>query len=256
MSLANSEYCASDLPKSTKFSESCDTLIIKLSAIASIIIVIYWPLACSVALIILGNLIIKLFLFIFVFIWFDITNSAVFCLVTQITYSVVDALNLLEANASVLAAYVSQGYPATILGDLNFPDINWSADPAVATNIYSSAMVGLFIAWDMIQIASVPTRGNSFLDIIITITPSVFNDCCLLPPIDKSDHANVVSSLSFLLHTSQNGNKRRKRINYDTLQQRLSAINWQIFLAASVDFNDIWNIFQETLNKTIDDCAI
>ena len=37
MCLINSDYCASELAKLTKFPESCDTLIIKLSAIASVI---------------------------------------------------------------------------------------------------------------------------------------------------------------------------------------------------------------------------
>ena len=91
-----------------KFPESCETLKIKLSTIATVIIAIYWPLACSVA----------------------------------------DTLNLLEAIIDALAAYVSQGYHTTILslGDLNFPDINWSADPAVVTNVYSSALAELSIA--------------------------------------------------------------------------------------------------------------
>ena len=40
MCLVNNDYRANELPKSTKFPESCDTLIIKLSAIASVIIAI------------------------------------------------------------------------------------------------------------------------------------------------------------------------------------------------------------------------
>ena len=128
MCLFNSDFCANELPNSTKFSESCDTLIIKLSAVASVTIAIYWPPICSGA----------------------------------------DTLNLLKAIEDALVAYVSQGYHSTIFGDLNFPEINWSADPAVATNVYSSTLIELSIAWDVTQIVSEPTRGNSFLDIIIT----------------------------------------------------------------------------------------
>ena len=70
MCLVNSEYYASELSKSTKFLELSDTLIIKLSAIMSVIIAIYRPPACSGA----------------------------------------DTLNLQEAIEDALAAYVSQGY--------------------------------------------------------------------------------------------------------------------------------------------------
>ena len=101
----------------------------------------------------------------------------------QATCSCADTLNLLEAIEDDLTTYVSQNCHATILGDLNFPCINWSTNPAVATNAYSSALVELSIVWNMTQIISEPTRGNSFLDIIITTMPSVFSDCSLLPPI-------------------------------------------------------------------------
>ena len=154
-----------------------------------------------------------------------------------------DTLNLREGIEGALAAYVSQGYHSTIPGDLNFPDINWSADPAVATYVYSSALVELSTAWDMTQIILAPTRGKSFLAIIITTTPSVFSDCHLLPPVGKPDHDIVFCSLNLPLYACQNGNKLRKCINYDNFQQRLSAINWQILLAASVDINDMRNIF-------------
>ena len=185
MCLVNSDYCASELPKSTKFPESCDTLIIKLSAIVSVIIAFLRPPAWSGA----------------------------------------DTLNLLETIENALAAYVSQGYHAIVLGDLNFPDINWLVDSAVVTNVYSSALVELSIAWDMTQIVSEHTRENSFLDTIITTTPSVFSDCRLLPPVGKSDHDIVVCSLNLPPQACQNGNKLSKHINCDTLQQRLSAIN-------------------------------
>ena len=85
--------------------------------------------------------------------------------------------------------------------------------------------------------------------------PSVFSDCRLLPPVGKSDHNVVVYSLNLPLRVCQDGNKLNKRINYDTLQQRLTAINWQILLAASINVNDMWNIFQETVIKAIDDCT-
>ena len=95
----------------------------------------------------------------------------------------------------------------------------------------------------MIQIVSEPTRGNSFLDITITTTPSMFSDCRLLPPAGKSDHNIVVYSLKLPLRTCQNGNNLSKRINYDTLQQRLNAINWPMLFIVAVDINIMWNIF-------------
>ena len=106
MSLVNSDHCANELPKSNKFPESCDTLIIELSPIASVIIAIYRSPICSCA----------------------------------------NTLNLLEAIEDALATYISQGYHATILGNLNFPDINCSADPAVETNVYSSVLIEISIA--------------------------------------------------------------------------------------------------------------
>ena len=73
-------------------------------------------------------------------------------------------MNLLEVIEDALTNYVSQGYQATLHGHLIFPGINWSADPAVVTNVDLSALVELTIAWNTTQIVSEPTREDSFLD--------------------------------------------------------------------------------------------
>ena len=84
----------------------------------------------------------------------------------------------------------------TILGDINFPDINWQTDPPLAKSHMSESLIELTAAWDMTQIVPEPTRGSNYLDIILTTLPFVYSNCRIMPPVFSSDHNLVICNVT------------------------------------------------------------
>ena len=59
------------------------------------------------------------------------------------------------------------------MGDMNFPDIDWLDDPPSARTEGSKAFVGTYVAWNLSQILQGPTKGLSWLGLILATDTSV-----------------------------------------------------------------------------------
>jgi hypothetical protein len=160
---------------------------------------------------------------------------------------------LVEAFDSVL----SLGYHTTILGDLNLPEILWHSDPPCAVCPNAVWLVELAASWDMSQIVPEPTRGASYLDIILTTSPSAFHHCRTQAPVSSSDHNLVICKMSAPnRYTKQySGRCVAQRINYDALQSHLVSVDWSL-LPISSDIDTLWQSFYSILNQAIASCTI
>ena len=87
-----------------------------------------------------------------------------------------------EANRSVL-----------VMGDFNYPDINWNTLKA-DSNGYK--FLKLVMDCYLEQHVSVPTRDNNILDLILTNEMSVKDGIHMLAPVDNSDHIYVRKLIS------------------------------------------------------------
>jgi hypothetical protein len=142
----------------------------------------------------------------------------------------------------------------TVLGDLNLSDINWHCDPPKARNTSSNALLELAAAWDLTQLVPEPTRGSSWLDLILTTFPSFYSNCRVVAPVATSDHDTVVCyiNLSKRLKTCS---APVKRIDYTALQCHLASINWTSIFSVNTDINWMWDAFSSTLVSAIEACS-
>ena len=158
---------------------------------------------------------------------------------------------------------LSLGYHTTILGDFNLRDIDWRADPPQAAGV-SAELVNLAALWDMEQIVPEPTRGTSFLDIILTTSPEAYKHCSTQPPVSRSDHSLVICKLAAPRRYSQESAEHRSNVhkmaapnftlaNYDEIARKLSSIDWSALLSRSLYVNDMWNAFSDAILTVIKD---
>ena len=141
-----------------------------------------------------------------------------------------------------------------IIGDMNFPDIDWLDDSSSARIVGSKAFVGMYAAWNLSQIVHGPTRGSSWFDLILAMDTSAFTNSRIDLLVSSSDHCLVVSDV--MLPQRIRANYATQRIiEYAALQKQFNAIDWPIEFVATVDVNRTWEIFQTLLINAIDSCS-
>ena len=111
-----------------------------------------------------------------------------------------------------------------ILGDFNFPDINWSTGTAMHNDCLHNEftkMVRDNFLWQMVEF---PTRGANILDLLLTNIPHKVKDVCVFDDILKTDHKLIDFNLSFII------NKKRpvKRIVYNWKKADISGLKQSI----------------------------
>ena len=85
------------------------------------------------------------------------------------------------------------GSHVLIMGDFNYPDVDWSSGP-VAASVHSSADEFVHTLEDcfLAQHVLVPTRGDSILDLILTRDPDLVSDVKTLHPLGNNDHNMIL----------------------------------------------------------------
>jgi len=79
--------------------------------------------------------------------------------------------------------------PLLIMGDFNYPDINWET---LQSGPNGKDFVKLVLDCYLEQHVCEPTGLNNILDLVFTAELNVKNDITILPPINNSDH-NVLT---------------------------------------------------------------
>jgi len=79
--------------------------------------------------------------------------------------------------------------PLLIMGDFNYPDINWET---LQSDPNGKDFIKLVLDCYLEQHVCEPTRLNNILDLVFTAELNVKNDITILPLIDNSDH-NVLT---------------------------------------------------------------
>ncbi len=164
--------------------------------------------------------------------------------------TVSDTASLITGLEEILAL----GHHTTIMGDFNFPKIDWLADPPTADNDVSNAFVEMCAAWNLTQIVPGPTRGANWLDLLLTTTTSAYCNCRVEPPVCTSDHQLVVCQFTSPRIKPKSG-MTNKQIDYAALQQWLEGVNWTQLYANSTDVDRMWGVFQATIVNAIDNCS-
>ena len=82
-------------------------------------------------------------------------------------------------------------HPILIMGDFNYPDINWLS---LTADNKGNKFIKLILDCYLEQQVHLPTRSNNILDLVLTSEVAIKEDICVLPPISNSDHNVLIWS--------------------------------------------------------------
>ena len=94
----------------------------------------------------------------------------------------------------------------------------------------------------MTQVVCEPSRGENWLDLIITSTLSAYKKCHVHVPVASSDHNLISCEINIPQRIRLNCPKyvcTQTHINYGLLQLKLESITWSSRLPVISDVNDM-----------------
>src|SRR5277367_6038800 len=150
-------------------------------------------------------------------------------------------LNFLNIFTDVLDKFW-QLHPV-IIGDFNYPDINWNVSPPMANSYAGSAFLEVHDHYSFLQHINFNTRfrdgvAPSLLDLLITDCEAHVEDISSFPPIHKSDHVTIcwkVLAIS-VIRGENNSPLYKATIDFSTLNADLEDCDW----ATLMNRNDVW----------------
>jgi hypothetical protein len=159
----------------------------------------------------------------------------------------------LQTLINVTNLAISVPHPTLIIGDFNFPHIDWVNN--VTTCSLENTFLHFCTANALTQCVESPTRNKHILDLILTNDPTLICgvDTTLNPV--SSDHLAVSFHLCFPLpnkstpHTFPNYNKITL-LDHTNITNFLLQINWTaLFRNSSIDL--CWSHFKHALNTAV-----
>ena len=147
-----------------------------------------------------------------------------------------------------------------ILGDFNYPDINWKETNSNAGEKNRNFIDCLNDAY-LTQVVDKPTRRRTgqranILDLIIVNDEAFISDVDHFSPLGKSDHEVLLFSLYACDKNIESVNEKCydiKSANFDKMREEIKVINWNILHDMNVEqcWNKIKESIQVTINKNI-----
>lgn len=140
-----------------------------------------------------------------------------------------------------------------LLGDFNFPQIDWS----LLTSTCHEAMkfVSLTLDYNLFQVVKEPTRGTNILDLILTNAHETVSS--ILHVDGFSDHKLLQITLSLpthVLHSTVKKIRDYNRGNYEGINDELEAFYDQVFLPSFPyrSVNENWILFKNKIITLVD----
>ena len=138
-----------------------------------------------------------------------------------------------------------------ILGDFNFPDVNWDLMSGSSSSIkFRDTINDCFLT----QLVHDFTRGSSILDIVLTNDPSIINSVEVIEPLLGSDHKAIRGTLRLEMHRSTGNRFSLPAFDYgqadwDLYSHILEEVNWEDMFCAG-DSDGMWNFLKEKVLST------
>ena len=134
-----------------------------------------------------------------------------------------------------------------LMGDFNYPNINWNtlqSMPGATTE--SVSFLECMETHYLTQHVKESTRGNNVLDLVITKDTDTVQEVEVLDSLADSDHCMVTWKVDITWCTP----KQREMLDYnkgdyETIRQKLSAINWEEYLVGDTEHR--WQLFKDLL---------
>jgi hypothetical protein len=160
-------------------------------------------------------------------------------------------LNKLMLQASALSAGVT-----VIMGDFNFPEINWetelsAAGPGHVATTFLKATKDCFF----VQHQKEPTRYRqgekaNVVDLVFTNGEEIISDISTIAGLGKSDHFSLLITLNSTVKQQQNPKRPNfNKTDFEALKQILAECSWDELQDLSV--NDTWARIKEKICDAI-----
>lgn len=160
-----------------------------------------------------------------------------------------DSTQLCEYLDCLLTTYKS----VTIIGDFNMSHIKWFNSDNQHLSSVERNFLSFCASWDLQQLVPKPTRGNNYLDLVLTTHPERFGDVNVVSPLVKSDHDAVICQMSSMANI---GHVRLVRsfysADYGAMANYLSLCKWQEILKGCISVNDYWAALYSVLSELVD----
>jgi hypothetical protein len=113
--------------------------------------------------------------------------------------------------------------------------------------------IELWAAWDMTQIVQDPTRGNNYLDLIMTTCVNQFNNVTVYSSVHNSDHCLVSCEWLENFKPTQAFLWKRNflKADYQTISAALLSLDCYIIFARYKTVNDFWSALYGILTQVI-----
>ena len=143
-----------------------------------------------------------------------------------------------------------------LLGDFNFPDIDWDlicpSQPNVLSHYFCDNIVNFY---GFSQLIDEPTRRDAILDLVISNRPESIKNIQILDGIGSSDH-NVVSLKLTCKVTRPYQRPKQifdyKNANWDNFCLELSNIPWDAILNDNDTMEEVWLNWKSAFFKAIE----
>ena len=132
-----------------------------------------------------------------------------------------------------------------ILGDFNFPDIDWNLrDASGVAKDFLNVLDDCFLHQHVME----PTRGNNTLDLILTTEHNSISDVNITCPISNSDHNTITFKIICDIKYEKVDciKYNYDKANFRAIQEELAKLDW-VTLFESKDVNDMWTLFKNIL---------
>jgi hypothetical protein len=145
-------------------------------------------------------------------------------------------------------------HSCVLIGDFNFPDIDWSTLSASCGT--SRVFINFATSHDLTQLVTEPTRGNNLLDLVLINNPSILDNVQVSTPFSVADHCSILFPIKSIFRLSSETEPLTRfnfaNGNYDAILQTLCSINWTVILNDSQSADDAYGIFVKTCHELIE----
>ena len=151
---------------------------------------------------------------------------------------------------------VSDHTNIVLLGDFNFPDIDWDlicpSQPNVLSDYFCDNIVNFY---GFSQLIDEPTRQDAILDLVISNRPESIKNIQILNGIGSSDHNIVSLKLTCKVTRPYQRPKQifdYKNANWDKFRLELSNIPWDAILNDNDTMEEVWLNWKSAFFKAVE----
>ena len=139
----------------------------------------------------------------------------------------------------------------TLVGDLNYPDIDWS-DYHTRHN-YAQVFLDFVNENHLIQWVDKPTRESNILDICLSSDPRGIKNLVVHPTFSTSDHSYITCEIDSVNYKSEpNSFYDFRSANWDGIHNHLAAVDWTT-LFYDCDASRMWSRFKTLVRSITED---